>query len=157
MRLPRGCLLLSLGLAGCAAPDGAGDTAGVESALLARYATIPVEVELDVLTDAEREMLPLLVDASRALDEAFWFQAWGDRAVLLDRIDDPAARRYAEINYGPWDRLDGDRPFLPGYGAKPAGANLYPADLSREVLEDAARTDPALTAPCTLWRSPRPS
>src|SRR5690606_24734037 len=38
-------------------------------------------------------------------------------------------------NYGPWDRLAGNRPFVPGVGDKPPGANFYPADMGREEFE----------------------
>ncbi|MEL7341039.1 MAG: Zn-dependent hydrolase, partial [Bacteroidota bacterium] len=41
-------------------------------------------------------------------------------------------RMYALINYGPWDRLDGDAPFVAGVGDKPLGANFYPADMTKE-------------------------
>ncbi len=45
-------------------------------------------------------------------------------------------RRFAEINYGPWDRLDADQPFIESYGAKAAeGAQFYPADMSKEEFE----------------------
>ncbi|MDH5262135.1 MAG: Zn-dependent hydrolase, partial [Gammaproteobacteria bacterium] len=39
--------------------------------------------------------------------------------------------------YGPWDRLDGNKPFIDGVGAKPPGANFYPVDMSREEFEAA--------------------
>ena len=50
-------------------------------------------------------MIPLLIDASKIMDDLFWLQAYGDKRPLLDSIDDPAMRRFADINYGPWDRL----------------------------------------------------
>ncbi|MBA3657705.1 MAG: hypothetical protein H0W69_10180, partial [Gemmatimonadaceae bacterium] len=46
-------------------------------------------------------MLPLLKDAARALDDAFWQEAYGDRNALLAGISDPAMRRVVELNYGP--------------------------------------------------------
>jgi hypothetical protein len=51
-------------------------------------------------------------------------------------------RRYLAINYGPWDRLAADEPFMDEVGAKPRGANLYPADMTREEFEAAVRADP---------------
>ena len=56
--------------------------------------------------------------------------------------NDPDARRFAVINYGPWDRLDGDAPFLEGVGSKPKGANFYPADVTREELEEVVKLGP---------------
>src|SRR5690606_23817212 len=79
--------------------------------------------------------ISLLIRAARTMDELFWYQAYGDRDALLASIDDPATRRFAEINYGPWDRLDGNRPFIDGVGEKPLGANFYPQDITREEFE----------------------
>ena len=74
-------------------------------------------------------MVGILIDAAKIMDDLFWKQAFGDRDAFLNDFDDPARRRFGEINYGPWDRLDGDSPFVPGAGIKPEGANLYPADM----------------------------
>jgi hypothetical protein len=99
------------------------------------YAPVRLEADLSPLTDAERRMVSILIDAARIMDDLFWYQAYGDRDSLLGRIDDDATRTFAEINYGPWDRLDGNRSFVPGYGPKPEGANFYPSDMTREEFE----------------------
>jgi len=44
------------------------------------------------------------------------------------------------LNYGPWDRLDGNRPFVAGVGERPPGAEFYPHDMTKEDLEAAARS-----------------
>jgi hypothetical protein len=90
------------------------------------------------------------------MDAIFWQEAYGDRASLLASIGDPELRRLAEINYGPWDRLDGDTPFIDGVGPKPAGAWFYPADMTKEEFEQACAASPeraaALRSPYTLVR-----
>ena len=116
------------------------------------YVPVKLEADLSDLTDNQRAMLPLLVSAAQVMDSLFWQQAYGDKEQLLDGIDDPDARRFAEINYGPWDRLGDNRPFLPGIGPKPPGANYYPADLTKEELEEAAASEPDLTSQYTLVR-----
>jgi hypothetical protein len=80
-------------------------------------------------------MIPLLIDAARSMDAIFWRQAYGNRDSLLQSITDPDTRRYAEINYGPWDRLDGNAPFVEGVGPKPPGAGFYPRDMTKEELK----------------------
>jgi hypothetical protein len=80
-------------------------------------------------------MLKLLIEASEIMDELFWLQAYGEPEPLLESIEDPAQRRFAEINYGPWDRLDGDKPFVAGVAEKPAGARFYPEDMSKAEIE----------------------
>ncbi len=131
--------VLALSLLGCSAPDKAGDAAGTPAAdkLLSKYTTFPLTTDFTRLTQSQRQMLPLLVEAARAMDQAFWVQAWGEKDELLASIDDSGLRRFAEINYGPWDRLDGNRPFIEGVGPKPAGANFYPTDMSKEEFEQA--------------------
>lgn len=111
-------------------------------AKLTQYAEVTLTADLAKLTEKERKMIPLLVDACQAMDEVFWLEAYGDRAALLEGVTDPALRRFVGINYGPWDRLADNRPFLPGVGEKPAGAGFYPADLTKEEFEKAAAASP---------------
>lgn len=122
--------LLSTLVSACATTEaiGSGDKAGV-------YTTFPLTADTSGLSQREREMLPLLIEAAGYMDEVFWMEAWGDREELMSRIDDPAMQRYAVANYGPWDRLEGNEPFVQGIGAKPAGARFYPDDITKEELE----------------------
>lgn len=132
----RAALTLTLLLAACGATGS--DAPAGDSPLRAKveqYATFRLTTDVSALDDDERAMLPLFIEAARQMDAIFWREAWGDRQALLDRLDDPWARRYAEINYGPWDRLDGDAPFVQGIGPKPKGANFYPSDLTAEELD----------------------
>jgi hypothetical protein len=99
------------------------------------YSSVPLTADLSILGDRERAMLVPLIHAAQIMDDLFWFQAYGDREALLARVGDPAARRFVMMNYGPWDRLAGNRPFIDGYGEKPPGANFYPADMTREEFE----------------------
>ena len=99
------------------------------------YASVQLKPDLSELSDHQREMISLLIDAAKITEEIFWQQVWGDRDSLLAGIDDPKARRFAEINYGPWDRLANDQPFLEQYGPRPAGARFYPEDMSKEEFE----------------------
>ena len=110
---------------------------------LAKYTTVRLTADLSVLTDGERRMLPLLIDAGRAMDEVFWMQAHGNRDSLLTAIDDSRVRRFVEINYGPWDRLAGNEPFVAGAGPKPKGANFYPHDMTQAEFEAAAKESAA--------------
>jgi hypothetical protein len=102
------------------------------------YADFTLTADLSYLTDNQREMIGVLIEASRIMDGLFWRQAYGDDyREFLDGLGDGDERRFAEINYGPWDRLDGNRPFVEGYGPKPPGANFYPADMTVEEFEAA--------------------
>lgn len=115
-----------------------------------QYAEVTLDVDLGVLSARERAMIPHLIAAADAMDEIFWVEAFGDPDELLSTLHDPAVARYVGINYGPWDRLADNEPFLEGFGPKPPGANFYPADVTREEIESAAVAD--LTDPYTLVR-----
>ena len=99
---------------------------------LTKYEPFKLTADLSHLSDKQRQMIVLMIEAAQAMDDCFWVQAYGDRQSLLEGISDPALRDFAEVNYGPWNRLDGNRPFIDGFTSKPLGANLYPADLTVE-------------------------
>ena len=99
------------------------------------YSEVTLSADLSHLSDAQKQMVGLLIDAGKITDDIFWQQVWGDKDTLLDSIDDPQARRFASYNYGPWDRLANDQPFLEGYGPRPPGARFYPEDMSKAEFE----------------------
>jgi hypothetical protein len=144
-------LFALLALAGCA-QQGGEEEIDPMARKLAQFTPVELTADLSGLSENERAMIPLLIEAAEAMDDIFWMQAYGDRDELLATITEPAARRYAEINYGPWDRLDADRPFLDGYGPKPLGARFYPEDMKKEEFEAAVENDPALESLYTLVR-----
>lgn len=160
------CLLLALGsatLSGCssahedqapanaetAAKPAAAATAATPAAdsavqqHLADYAKVKLTADLSGLDADQRKMLGLLIDAADTTNAIYWQQSWGDKAALMAKIGDPDVRAFAELNYGPWNRLDNDKPFVAGVGARPAGAQFYPADMSKAEFEQADLKDKA--------------
>ncbi|MCG2588137.1 Zn-dependent hydrolase [Rhodohalobacter sp. WB101] len=102
---------------------------------LDQYTSFELNADLSQLSDNQRQIISLLIDAGQAMEEVFWMEAYGDKSELMDQLDSEQLREFAEINYGPWDRLNGDEPFVDGFGPKPAGANFYPADMTKEEFE----------------------
>ena len=102
---------------------------------LGDYAAVTLTGDLSAYDASQKQMLVKLIAAAQVMDGLFWQQTYGDRQALLSGITDDATRRFVEINYGPWDRLNGDRPFVAGIGSKPAGANFYPADMTKPEFE----------------------
>jgi hypothetical protein len=102
------------------------------------YADFSLTADLSELTDNQREMIGILIEASVIMDNLFWRQAYGDDyEEWLGSIGVAAARRFADLNYGPWDRLDDEKPFIDGVGPKPLGANFYPEDMTKEEFDAA--------------------
>ena len=106
------------------------------------YKPVTLTADLSHLSANQKKMIVLLIEASDIIDELFWQQAFGeDKETFLASIEDEKVREFARINYGPWDRLDGDKPFLTGVEEKAPGAEFYPSDLTKEEFEQADFTD----------------
>ncbi|GAO30294.1 dipeptidyl-peptidase 3 family protein [Geofilum rubicundum] len=99
------------------------------------FVEVELTTDLSHLSENEKQMLPLLIEAARIMDHIFWTQAYGDKDVLLSSVKDEATRAFIEINYGPWERLNNNQPFVEGVGPKPAGSGFYPADMTTEEFE----------------------
>jgi len=99
------------------------------------YEKVRLSTDLNLLTANERQVLPLLIEAAQIMDELFWKQAYPQRDSLLATIKDEKTKDFVKINYGPWDRLNGDKPFVAGIGEKPLGVTFYPLDMTKEELE----------------------
>lgn len=100
------------------------------------YAQVPLTTDISHLTKNEKEILRLMFKTADIMDDLFWQQAYGSKIDLMDETKDEA-KEYAKINYGPWDRLNNEVPFINGIGAKPAGATFYPIDMMKEEFEQA--------------------
>lgn len=99
------------------------------------YAEVELKTDISVLTEKEKQMLPILIEVSEIMEEIFWKDAIGDKTEYLSKLTDPAEIAYSKINYGPWDRLENNAPFIDTYGKKPAGANFYPADMTADEFD----------------------
>lgn len=99
------------------------------------YAKVRLTTDIEKLSLNERKVLPLLIRAAEIMDELFWMQAYPQRDSLLSAVEDEKTREFIKINYGPWDRLNDNKPFVKGIGDKPLGSGFYPADMTREELE----------------------
>jgi hypothetical protein len=111
-----------------------------------KYAQVQIPVDESVLSKPEMEALKKLVQVGGVMDELFLRQVWAGNPELRDQLAKGAAKdgpdqelmrdlyHFFRINFGPWDRLEEDAPFL-GTMEKPAGANFYPTDLTTEDFE----------------------
>lgn len=115
-----------------------------------RYKPVTLSADLSYLSENEKSVFKILVDAAKIMDELFWMQNYGDKDALLKNITNEYEKRFAIINYGPWDDLDGFKPFITGVEQKPAGANFYPADMTKEEFE--SFSDPAKTSPYSILK-----
>jgi len=102
------------------------------------YKEVTLYADLSHLSTNQKQMLSLLIDASKIMDDLFWQQAFSqDKQTFLASIKDEQVRRFAEINYGPWDRLNDDKVFLTNNKAKTHGAEFYPKEMTKTEFEQA--------------------
>ena len=99
------------------------------------YADVVLNPALGQLSDNQKQMIGLLIEAGKITDDIFWLQVWGDKDKFLNEIADPKIKRFATYNYGPWDRLAADQSFIESHGPRPPGARFYPQDMSKTEFE----------------------
>ncbi|MCA9184104.1 MAG: hypothetical protein R3E01_08860 [Pirellulaceae bacterium] len=149
-------ICLALALCSLWARAGEGQSVAQETTRWNKYVPVKLTADLSSLDNKQRQVLRLLIEAAEQMDAIFWLEASGDKDKVLSSIDDSQVRRFAEINYGPWDRLDNNNSFVDGVGEKPLGAQYYPTDLTKEEFEQYLAEHPtqreAMTSQYTLVR-----
>ncbi len=116
------------------------------------YVSVRLDADLSTFSAAQKEMVPLLIEAAQTMDVIFWEQTYGNRDSLLQSLSDTTKRRYVVNNYGPWDRLRGNHAFVEGEAPRPPGANFYPTDVTPDSLFAAELPLDTLQAPHTMVR-----
>lgn len=118
---------------------------------LARLPRTTIDYDHTLLDAREATVLGELIAAARPLADVFLRQVSDKNPELRRRLTSEAAHHeagsadalaYFRINAGPWDRLDGNRPFI-GTAAKPPGAGFYPTDMTREEFESWVSAHPS--------------
>jgi hypothetical protein len=128
---------------------------------LSRLVKVPMEFVAGDLSENERELVRLLVEAGKLLHEAYLRQYYPPGAALRDSLrllEDEASRKMLRLvvrNGGPFDKMDHSTPFL-GSTRRPEGGGFYPPDLTKEEFEQYLADHPeqkrALTDPYTVVR-----
>jgi len=113
------------------------------------YVTLNAPELLAQLSEKEKQLIPIFIQIAEIMDDLFWKQTFGDKSIL-DTISDPFAADFVKINYGPWERLKENNPFIAGFSAKPLGAQYYPEDITEEEYH--AFKDPNKGSLYTLLR-----
>ncbi len=122
------------------------------------FVQVEIKADLNSLHSTEQKLLYHLVKAATSCDRLFFMQVHPDNYQLLREVKvkgNDTQKRLFEINFGLFDRLRENRPFFGNY-RKPAGANFYPPDLTREeftqYLKDHPQLKDELISPYTVVR-----
>lgn len=115
--------------------------------MAARFAPTKMVVDTSTLSAGDKQALVKLIQAAQILNPLFMEQLWsGDLALYhkLQQEKTPLGRarlHYFWINKSPWSEIDQHRAFIPGVPEhKPAGANFYPEDMTKEEFENWVKT-----------------
>jgi len=105
-----------------------------------RLETTPITFPVQKLGPGDREALTKLIEASDLMSEIFLRQVCPSNVEIRERLKETKDRlsqealRYFQINFGPWDRLTGNEPFI-GEKTKPPGAGFYPEDMTKDEFQ----------------------
>ena len=134
-----------------ASPPTAAGTASETSAQLAKFRPVTMAYSAAALTQRERRLVSKLAEATRYLDELFWEQSDPQGLRLYRSLAssakpaDAELRRLLMINGGRYDLIRENAPFA-GAGPRPAGGNLYPAELTHAEFDAYVGKHPAQKA-----------
>src|SRR5579872_5837745 len=114
--------------------------------MAARFAPTPLKVDVSRLSPGDQKALVKVIQAARIVNHLFMTQFWSGDAAHYQRLQQDksplgkARLHYFWINKGPWSEIDEHRAFLSDIPAKkPAGANFYPEDMTKDEFESWAK------------------
>jgi hypothetical protein len=119
-------------------------------AQLAKLAPVEIAYDASGLTENEQKVLKLLVKAAKYMDKIFLMQVYKKNFRILRELnqkkkensDYAVLQNYFKINFGPFDRLAADKPFINLKVKKPKGANFYPIRMTKEAFEAHIKANP---------------
>ena len=130
--------------------------ASTEQGAADKLASVEMQADTSYLTDEERKVVNLLIQAADLMNPIYLRQVSADNPRLRDEIvksGDKAMLDKFDTFMGPWDEVSDDKPFY-GNSTRPAGAGFYPAGLTKEQFDDYLAKHPdqakALTDPYTV-------
>lgn len=128
---------------------------------IAQYAKTDIKYDENLLDDNQKIVVQKIFEAAKIMDELFLEQVYSknfeikSQLVNSNNAEDKLKLEYFNINFGPFDRLDHDKPFI-GEKPKPLGANFYPEDMNKEEftkwIEDHPEDEKAFTSEFTIIR-----
>ncbi len=122
----------------------------IVKAQIAKLAPVKITYDPSSLTDKEKKVLKLLTKAAKYMDKIFLMQVYKKNFAILNELnkkkkekpDYAVLRRYFMTNFGPFDRLAADKPFINLKHKKPKGANFYQGKITKEEFEAYIKANP---------------
>jgi hypothetical protein len=124
---------------------------------------VPTEIKFNasLLNERQTKVVENLYQAALVMDDIFLQQVYSGNKEIREKLEssmsdlDALRLDYFDIMFGPFDRLDHNKPFY-GAAEKPKGANFYPEDMSKEEflqwIEDHPEDKKVFTSEFTVIR-----
>jgi len=135
--LPIFVLLITL-FVGCTSKNE--DEKEVMKQKIDQFSVTEINYDESLLDDNQKMVVQKLYEAAKVMDEIFLEQVYSQNFEIRNKLQketDELSKlklKYFTINFGPFDRLDNNKPFI-GEKEKPLGANFYPEDIKKEEFE----------------------
>ena len=119
-----------------------------------QYSKTELTYDESLLDENQKIVVEKLYEAGKIIDRIFLDQVYSKNEEIEETLlkskalDDRITLDYFNINFGPFDRLDHDKPFY-GNNAKPKGANFYPEDMTKVEFENFLKENPKIEAEFT--------
>ncbi|MBK8947026.1 MAG: peptidase [Ignavibacteriae bacterium] len=114
---------------------------------ISQYAVTNIKYDKNLLDENQKIIIEKLYKAAKIIDEIFLEQVYSKNYDIKQQLvnsDEPLDKlklAYFNINFGPFDRLDHNNPFI-GNDKKPLGANFYPDNITKEEFENWIKEHP---------------
>ncbi|HET9182243.1 MAG TPA: hypothetical protein VFP59_08940 [Candidatus Angelobacter sp.] len=115
--------------------------------MAARFAPTRLLVDTSTLSAGDKQALVKLIQAAQTVNPLFMEQLWSGNLALYHKLQQDktplgkARLHYFWINKSPWSEIDQHKAFMPGVPEhKPAGANFYPENMTKEEFEGWVKT-----------------
>ncbi|HID39942.1 MAG TPA: peptidase, partial [Calditrichaeota bacterium] len=112
-----------------------------------QFARTVIKYDDSHLSERQKLVVEKLYKAAKIIDEIFLDQVYSKNGEIKKALENGQTPKdqwtlyYFTIMFGPFDRLDHNKPFY-GHEKKPLGANFYPQDMTTEEFENWLKTHP---------------
>ena len=115
---------------------------------LSKLRFFDVKPDFSSLSDDEKKALGYCVDASNIMTDIYLDQVGSNNRKIYNQLrargdaEGKDLLKYFLINGSPWDKFDGDKPFIPGVGKRPKFGSFYPVGLKESEWNDWLKQHP---------------
>ncbi|HSQ23267.1 MAG TPA: hypothetical protein VLN44_02600 [Pyrinomonadaceae bacterium] len=108
------------------------------AAKIRRFAPTVMTANTSRLSPNDRKALQKIIAAAKLYDTLYLRQIWSGNEALLAKLQANKSAlgrqrlHYFMINKGPWSQLDDNERFIEGVPPRPAYANFYPEDITKD-------------------------